>query len=195
MRTAIVTTTINVPTLLEYYIQDALAFGHREVSFIIVADRKTPVAAKEFCNDLGGRYPYEILFLGVDDQERYLSSYPELAIHLPYDSIQRRNIGILMAYQRGADLVITIDDDNFLAEPDFVRRHMLVGQTLEIETYNSPSGWINVCDFVTEERGFRFYHRGFPLEARSLSPDGHPTVSTLKGRVVANAGFWLASRI
>src|SRR5215471_2241747 len=159
MRTAIVTTTIHVPKLLEYYIQDALAFGHRDVMFIIVGDRKTPIAAREFCNDLGARYPYDILFLGVDDQERYLGSYPELAIHLPYDSIQRRNIGMLMAYERGADLVITIDDDNFLGEPDFIGHHRIVGQTLEMESYNSSDGWLNVCDFVTEERGFRFYHR------------------------------------
>jgi len=190
MHVAFVTTTIHVPALLESYMQDAMAFGHQEVSFIVIGDRKTPVAAKEFCDGLQRRYHYQTTFLGVNDQESYLGSYPELAKHLPYDSIQRRNVGMLLAYERGADVIITIDDDNFLAEPDFISHHALVGQEVEIDAYSSERGWVNVCDFLAEERGFRFYHRGFPLDARS-SGDTEPTVSPLKGRVVANAGFWL----
>jgi hypothetical protein len=191
MHVALVTTTIHVPTLLESYMQDAMAFGHQGVSFIVIGDRKTPTDAKEFCNDLSRRYHYETTFLDVDDQESYLRSYPELAKHLPYDSIQRRNVGMLLAYKQRADVIITIDDDNFLAEADFISHHTAVGQEVEIDAYSSAEGWINVCDFLTEERGFRFYHRGFPLDARLGDNHTGPKVSSLKGRVVVNAGFWL----
>ncbi|WP_337286658.1 hypothetical protein [Candidatus Methylomirabilis sp.] len=171
--------------------QDSIAFGRQEVSFIVVGDRKTPAEAKKFCEDLRQRYPYDLTFLSVDDQERYLRSYPELASHLPYDSIQRRNVGVLLGYERGADVIITIDDDNFLAESNFIRCHTLVGQNVQIDAYGSPGGWINVCDFLTEEHGFRFYHRGFPLGERSGNDRLNPQVSSLKGRVVVNVGFWL----
>ena len=191
MHVAVVTTTIHVPKLLESYMQDAMSFGHKEVSFIVVGDRKTPNEAREFCQTLHRCYAYQTNFLGVDDQELYLRSYPELAAYLPYDSIQRRNIGILLAYERGADVIITIDDDNFLAEPNFIRHHSLVGQEIEIDAYSSTDGWINVCDFLTEQHGFRFYHRGFPLGAR-LAIDGNvPRVQSVRGRIVVNAGFWL----
>jgi len=191
MQVALVTTTIHVPILLESYMQDAMSFGHKDVSFIIIGDCKTPREAEEFCKDLRRRYHYETVFLDVNGQEAYLRSYPELASHLPYNSIQRRNIGMLLAYEQGADLVITIDDDNFLAEPDFIKYHSMVGQETAVDAYNAAQGWINVCDFLMEERGFRFYHRGFPLDARLGDNHVDPKVSSLKGSVVANAGFWL----
>jgi hypothetical protein len=170
--------------------QDAIAFGHRDISFIVVGDRKTPTEAGDYCRSLSRRYPYETVFLGVDDQVRFLRDYPELAVHIPWDCIQRRNLGLLLAYEREADVIITIDDDNFLAEPDFIGAHVVVGQDAEIEAFGAPDGWLNVCDFLVEEHGSRFYHRGFPVEARGGEVVTAPP-TTRSGRVVVNAGFWL----
>jgi hypothetical protein len=189
--TAIVTTTIHVPTLLDSYLRDALLFERPAVSVIVVGDRKTPDAAREFCETLGRRFPYPVTFLGVADQMRYLAGYPELASHLPWDSIQRRQIGLLLAYEHGAEVIITIDDDNYLAEPDFVGLHGIVGRQAALEAMAAPAGWVNVCDFLGEANGFRFYHRGFPPAMRAQPEALVPTSTALRGRVVVNAGLWL----
>lgn len=191
MRVVLVTTTIHVPDLLDSYLADARAARRTDVLTIVVGDRKTPAAAADCCARLADRHGRDVRFLGVADQEAYLAGYPELAGHLPYDSIQRRNIGMLMAYEAQPEIVITIDDDNFLVEPDFIGKHAIVGQTVELEALGSPSGWVNVCDTLEEAHGFRFYHRGFPPEARAGAAEPPPVISRRRGRVVVNAGFWL----
>ena len=191
MPTAIVTTTIHVPTLLESYLEDALASERPALSVIVVGDRKTPEAAREFCAALGRRFPYPVTFLGVAEQLRYLTHYPELASHLPWDCIQRRQIGLLLAYEGGADIIITIDDDNYLAQRDFVGHHALVGRRVTLDAFASALGWVNICDFLREAHGFRFYHRGFPPALRAQPEGLVPTPTTATGRVVVNAGLWL----
>lgn len=191
MRIALVTTTIHVPTLLDAYLADARRAGWTDLICLVVGDRKTPEAAAEFCGGLGDRSGYAVRFLGIPDQETYLAAYPELAAHIPYDSIQRRNIGLLLAHEHGADVIVTIDDDNFLAEPDYFGGHAHVGRVSEFEALHSPSGWVNVCDALAEQNGFRFYHRGFPPAARTGQAELDPVVAPRRGRVIVNAGLWL----
>jgi hypothetical protein len=191
MDVAVVTTTIHVPTLLEAYMEDTQASGHRDVAFIVIGDRKTPPAARDFCDGLRRRFPFEVEYLGVEDQATYLASYPRLAAHLPYNSIARRNIGMLLAYERGAEVIVTIDDDNFLAESDFLGHHGLTGRTATLDAFGAPAGWLNVCDFLEEAHGFRYYHRGFPPGVRRQPEALRPVQSLERGRVVVNAGFWL----
>ena len=51
--------------------------------------------------------------------------YPEFDAHLPWRCIQRRNVSILYAYEQGCDVIIAIDDDNYvLAGTDFVGTHL-----------------------------------------------------------------------
>ena len=128
-------------------------------------------------------------YLGVEDQERYLARWPEFAEFLPWNRIQRRNVGLLLAWEGDADVVVTIDDDNFLEQPDYLGAHAHLGQELELEAVESPTGWWNVCLMLEEARGIRFYHRGHPLSQRWH--DDEWQVVTRRGRVVVNAGLWL----
>jgi hypothetical protein len=191
MRTTIVTTTIHVPLLLESYLEDALQFEHPAVTVVVVGDRKTPEGAREFCAALGRRFPYPVTFLGVAEQLRYLAHYPELASHIPWDCIQRRQVGLLHAYEDGAELIITIDDDNYLAQRDFIGHHAMAGRRVTLDGFASAAGWVNVCDFLGEAHGFRFYHRGFPPAMRAQPERLVPVVTKTTGRVVVNAGLWL----
>jgi hypothetical protein len=161
-RPAVVTTTIFVPRLLESYMDNALAYGHRDALFVVAGDRKTPAEAKSWCLELAAARGVEFSFLDVDDQAGYLSRFPELDAHLPYNSIQRRNIATLFAYEAGCDPIITIDDDNFLIEGDFIGDHSLAGRRAELEAFSSSTGWYDVCEHLSEARGVPFYHRGFP---------------------------------
>lgn len=190
-KVALVTTTIYVPELLDSYLADARASGWADLTTIVVGDRKTPPAAADFCAGLRRRHEYDVRFLGVAEQEAYLANYRRLARYLPWNSIQRRNVGMLMAYEEGADIVVTIDDDNFLAEPNFFAGHAAAGRPAELDAFGSTSGWVNVCATLEEARGFRFYPRGFPPGARAGGPELDPVVSRRAGRVVVNAGLWL----
>ncbi len=161
MKTTIVTTTIYVPGALEKYAQNARFYGHANVSFVVIGDRKTPPETRAFCGSIAARhYPCE--YLDVEDQRDYLERYPELWRHLPFNSIQRRNVGLLKAWEDGADVVITIDDDNWMLNDDFVRLHGIVGERPELPAVESSSGWFNVCSFLRRPAERRFITAAFP---------------------------------
>ena len=84
--------------------------------------------------------------------------YPEFDAHLPWRCIQRRNVSILYAYEQGCDVIIAIDDDNYvLPGTDFVGTH-LAGLSLHenpLTSLSSSSGWLNVCKFLKDHRGER----------------------------------------
>ncbi len=128
-------------------------------------------------------------YVGVEVQEQYLSRWSEFAEFLPWNCIQRRNVGLLLAWEGEADIVVTIDDDNFLEQDDYLGRHAHLGQELELEAVESPTGWWNVCLMLDEARGIAFYHRGHPLSQRWNDDDWQ--LVWRRGRVVVNAGLWL----
>jgi len=190
MKTTIVTTTIYVPRALERYGENAHFYGHEQVNFIVVGDKKTPPETRAFCDSIAAqRYPCE--YLDIEDQRRYMDRYPELWRHLPFNSIQRRNIGLLKAWEDGADIVITIDDDNWMLNHDFVRLHGIVGERPELPAVESSSGWFNVCSMLEEASGTPFYHRGFPRGERWKEKDAFTCMAPLRRRVAVNAGLWL----
>lgn len=189
MTAAIVTTTIYVPKLLEAYIKDAVESGHQDTFFVVIGDKKTPAEAKDYSQDLAKSHGVELEFQDCDDQVRYLGRYPELGEHLPWNSIQRRNIGLLRAYESGCDPIITIDDDNFLLEPDFVGAHSVAGGQAALPALSSDSGWVDVCQELEEARGVPFYHRGFPPGERWRPVQ--VTSTRREAAVAVNAGLWL----
>src|SRR5690349_18283280 len=125
MKTTIVTTTINIPVLLHKYAENAGRFGHSNLDFIVIGDRKTPPEIADFCRTIDRIYP--CAYLDIPAQQEYLKELPELWRHIRFDCIQRRNIGMLMAWRNGAEAIITIDDDNFVCNQDFVGLHQVVG--------------------------------------------------------------------
>jgi hypothetical protein len=190
MKTTIVTTTIYVPRALQKYAENARFYGHEDVNFIVIGDKKTPSETRAFCDSISAKhYPCE--YLGIEDQQEYLEPYPKLWRHLPFNSIQRRNVGLLKAWEERADVVITIDDDNWMLNHDFVRLHGVVGGRPELSAVESSSGWFNVCSMLEEASGTPFYHRGFPREQRWKEAESFTCMTPLRRRVVVNAGLWL----
>lgn len=187
MKTTIVTTTINIPVLLKAYAENAHAWGH-DIDFVVIGDRKSPPETADFCKTVP-YFPCE--YLDIPAQQKYLDRFPALWTHLRFDSIQRRNIGILLAYERGADVIITIDDDNFVMGQDFVGVHGRVGQTLELRSFGSTSGWFNVCSFLQVDDGQKFYHRGYPQKIRWTEQSHFTASAKISRRIVINAGLWL----
>lgn len=190
MDTAIVTTTIHIPKLLEGYVDNIRTYGHSDVRIVVIGDIKTPTGTASFCNSLSTSSGIEISYYDVQSQKRFLKQYPDLDEHIPYNSIDRRNIGILEAYNHGADIIITIDDDNFiLPDHDFIACHGIVGTTCDYISVHSATGWFNVCTLLNEKNSYPIFHRGYPLDQRWRK--GSIELNKAKGKVVVNAGLWI----
>ena len=138
----IVTTTINAPTLATQ------KFSRMEGwTLIVVGDTKTPHLNYE---------ELDCIYLSPSIQETIKK---DLSDSIGWKSIQRRNIGFLYAYNQGADIVATVDDDNI--PYDDWGKNLLVGQTIECDLYE-PSQ--NVFDPLSVTNTPDIWHRGFPID-------------------------------
>lgn len=109
MKVALVTTTINVPHVLALYAAQWLGVG--ELKFFIAGDLKTPHTEVVAATDL---IDVATLYLTPASQKGWKCS--EL---LGWDTDARRNIAILEALKWGADVLVSVDDDNLPLAPYF----------------------------------------------------------------------------
>ena len=98
MKTALITTTINVPRVLSLY-----RAHDPDVMFFVAGDLKTPPEAYDFCQELGN-----CMFISSDEQE-YRPYKHARFIGKNTDSL--RNVALLEAMKWKADLIISCDDD------------------------------------------------------------------------------------
>jgi hypothetical protein len=189
-RAAIVVTTIFEPRFLDGYLANIDRRGRRDsVDLIVIIDRKTPATVMQACDDARGR-GFRVECPALDGQESFLAKFPSMKERVPYDYVIRRNIGFLMALDRGAELLISIDDDNFcLDDSDFVGEHAVAGSEIEVDESESSDGWFNIGTMLTTSSSEEIYPRGFPYFARKKSR----TITNVKrtARVAMNAGLWL----
>ena len=136
----IATTTINKPTkALKLFSQN------KNCKLIVALDKKS----KDF------KLKNSII-LSTNYQEK---KWPKLSKLVGWNCIQRRNFAILEAYNRGAEIIALIDDDNIPKNNWFKNIH--VNQFLKCKeiTINKkifdPVGYTNYKDL---------WHRGMPLE-------------------------------
>lgn len=160
-------TTINHPTMA------TLKFASMsDWKLIVVGDLKTPHEeyAKLNCT-----------YLHPEDQSHM---YPELSKMLGWRSIQRRNIGFLYAYQQGADIIATVDDDNIPFNN--WGTNVLVGQTVECDLYTTD---LEVFDPLSITSRKDVWHRGYPIE---LVPVRHKVKAAGKTfrKVLIQAELW-----
>lgn len=188
MKTVIVMTTIHIPHLLEEYANNFRKYGHKNVEFIIVGDLKTPAGVEKVIKGIK-QTGFEAEYLDITKQRRWMQQFPVLEQMIPYNSDNRRNIGYLIAVERGAKIIISIDDDNYVKEEDYLVRHQIVGTNQTLQTAESSNHWFNICSMLETEPKRTIYPRGFPYSKR-WKDDARFTTSM--GRVVINAGLWLS---
>jgi len=163
----IVTTTINPPTLA------TIKYSRMEDwTLIVVGDKKTPHVEYERLN---------CIYLSPEEQEK---KYPDLSEAIGWNSIQRRNIGFVEAYNLGAEIVATVDDDNI--PYDDWGKNVVVGQTVEIDFYKTDLG---VFDPLSATEHTDIWHRGYPIELVPLR-DAITYGGKLKRRVLVQADLW-----
>lgn len=191
-QTALITTTIHVPEALHGYARDAREHG-RTIKIYVAGDRGTSAATPDYCARLARDAGIECEYLGPAAQEAFLSPWPALRDHLPWNCIQRRNVAVLKAVCDGADAVVTIDDDNFIAEPDYFAHCAAAGGRLTLPAYGKAGEWFNVCRFLTTANNYQFVPRGYGMAARADLDDGSVPVARvpLSLPLAVVAGFWL----
>lgn len=189
MKGCVVLTTINVPELLYGYADNFEKFGHsRDVGFVVIGDLKTPPEARKVLDDLRDR-GMQAHYLDIPDQESWMKKFPVLSPHIPYNTDGRRNIGYLIAAEMGAEIIIALDDDNYVTEDDYFGYHSIVGRRCRLETVSSSDGWYNLCELLQVNPARPIYPRGFPYSKRWK--ERVLETSLTEGRVVLHAGLWL----
>lgn len=190
VRISLTLTTIRVPTLLESHVENLKVHGHEgeEIDFIVIGDRKTPDVEVRKIGENIKKAGYEFDYLDVGEQKRWLKSYPKIRRFIPYNTPLRRNLGYLRAAEREADLIVSLDDDNFASEDDFIAGHSIIGQEVNIKTVRSENSWFNPCSMLKFNYPVPVYMRGFPYAKR-----WGDRVSEFysSGKVALNMGLWL----
>lgn len=142
MNKIIATTTINPPTeaLVKYA-------SLSDWAMVIAGDIKTPHSLYKTMKN--------VIYLAPEDQEKMSK---ELSDAIGWNSIQRRNFAFIKAYQMGADILATVDDDNI--PYDFWGQNLLVGKDVEIDLYHTNQPVFDPL-FITKHKNL--WHRGFPV--------------------------------
>lgn len=191
MKVAIITTTINYPRLLIDYAKDCQNIKKKiEVAFIVAGDLKTPKNTEILCDQIERKYKIKTLYLDPKVQSKYLKKFKELKNYLSWNSVQRRNVAFLKALELGYEIIITIDDDNFIKTKNFIKNHIEAFTKSKNTIINSSNSWFNVCELLNEKNNNEFYHRGYPVSKRGLKSK----ISYLKSgkkKIGINAGLWL----
>lgn len=173
-RIILITTTIRVPAVLSRY-----RHMRKDVLMIVVGDQKTPhKEVHSFVKKLGNAQ-----YLSVEDQEKL---HYRVSPIIGWNSIQRRNIGVLEALKNRADIIISIDDDNIPVEESyFDDMETVLTKPFSGLSISSPEQWVNIGNYMTP----RIYHRGFPYDKRHM--DLRYVISGAQNLAVGfAAGLW-----
>lgn len=165
MKKVIVTTTINPPTKAIDRFQNM-----EEWDLVVIGDKKTP---PDYRLTRG-------TYVTPEEQERYDA---QLSDAIGWNCIQRRNFGLLWAYDMGADIVAVVDDDN-IPLPGW-GENLLVGKDVEVNFYETD---LPAFDPVGATNHSQIWHRGYPLQ---LLPRRDYTRKSLRRvKVDVQADFW-----
>lgn len=162
---AIVTTTINRPTEA---IKKFSEFS--EYKLYVVGDLKTP---HEFYENYK-----KIDYIHPDFQQ---NEYKELSELIGWNNIQRRNIGFVHAIREGAEVIISVDDDNVPLEN---WNNCLIDKEIEADLFESY-----LYDPMLQTNHKEYWHRGYPPQMLS-SREKFNQVNKHKEKVKVHVGLW-----
>ncbi|MGH8220977.1 MAG: hypothetical protein ACREUT_20780 [Steroidobacteraceae bacterium] len=165
MKRVIVTTTINAPTKA---IERFQALEGWEL--VVIGDRKTP----------SGYRLSRGTYVSPEEQERYDGQLSEA---IGWNCIQRRNFGLLWAYDRGADVIAVVDDDN-IPLPGW-GENLLIGRDIEVDFYETD---LAAFDPIGATNHRQLWHRGFPLQL--LARRDYTRKSRRRITADVQADFW-----
>ena len=187
----IVFTTIHKPYVLLDLQKNLEKYNHIDDTICwVVGDFKTPEACADICrevSDLG----METNYLDISKQDEWGKRFPELYHCIPYNNETRRNIGYLHALENGCERLISIDDDNFPTDEDFIGGHLNTGRLWENGVIYEQSGFHNICEYLEIQPDRLIFPRGFPFELRGIKNNSSIISAPANAKVGVTAGLWL----
>jgi hypothetical protein len=149
MKIALVTTTINVPDVLKLYQQ-----CNESVRVVVAMDRKSVDPRP----DLG-----QFVWLTPIKQEAWKCS--DL---IGWNCIQRRNIAFLEALSLGAEIIVSIDDDNIPMQRNYFDHYEFgLSSLFSGPMIKQPHRWFDAGQFLFANGGKKVVQRGYPQEFKS----------------------------
>jgi hypothetical protein len=126
--------------------------------FFISGDRKSPhKEIRSFISTLGNAVYYS-----DTDQEKLGYKSSEL---IGWNRIMRCNIALLEAIKFGADIIVSIDDDNIPLGKDYFTHFVkILTEPFSGLQVTSDNGWFNIGEYMAPQ----IYHRGFPYDIRNI---------------------------
>lgn len=179
-------TTISDGGFLEHFAPVLRESGAR---LLVIPDRNTDpklFAACEHHRNQGA----DIVCPPVQHQQELLESLgsPNL---IPYGTDNRRNVGYLMSWLDGTEVVVSMDDDNLPLRNDFLEGHQVVRRGPEEQLVTSSStGWFNNCSLL-EVEPVGVFPRGFPYRERARFETARLSTAQRTVDVKINGGLWL----
>ena len=187
-------TTIGDGSFLDE-LRPVLKLGAGRFRVILVGDLKTPsscaIAASRLKSD-----GFDISWFGPAEQREWLAQVPRFATFLPWNSDNRRNLGVLEAWRQGDEVIVSLDDDNApLDAAEFVNWYGAVGGTLRAPEVRSDNRWINLCALLECKSTYSdlpvtIYPRGYPISRRGTDHTRLAEGET-SARVALHLGLWL----
>jgi hypothetical protein len=137
---------------------------------VVVGDQKTP-----------DNYRLKNgIYLSPNDQVKISEKLSDL---IGWNCIQRRNFGLLYAFNLGADVICTVDDDNIPL--DYWGKEIFINSKLTLKQFNTNEV---AFDPIGATNYKNLWHRGFPLE---LIPNrGYGDSSVIEITPDIQADFW-----
>jgi hypothetical protein len=148
MRVALCTTTINVPHVLKLY-----RACDPDVRMFVAGDLKTDKNILQLLPQLG-----DCVFLREADAWK-------CSALIGWNSIQRRNIAFLEALKWGADIIVSIDDDNAPTSTNYFEQITEPLRKPFSGICASASNWFDVGQLLVPRAPHRGYPRHIPHSA------------------------------
>lgn len=178
MRIALCTTSINVPRALALYRECDL-----NVRIFVATDNKTPAEAREYITQIGNSQHY-----WHGDGEWKCSKL------IGFNTLARRNIAFLEALAWGAEVIVSVDDDNFPTSPEYFWAYMkAVGNPFSGLVASSKSGWFDAGQLLVPH----CKHRGIPhgYHHHEYAPITKAKVGVVAGLVLGDSDVDATTRI
>lgn len=186
----IVFTTIHHPAILNELHKNISRYGHLDdVKVWVVGDRKTPISAGFLAREVSQK-GLDTVYFDVAQQDEWGAAFPFYRT-VPYNTDGRRVFGYLRALEEGCALLISIDDDNFPTDDDFIGHHKNTGKRWDGALVREPQHFHNICEYLSFDPQRLVYPRGFPFELRGQL-NRPESISCREGaRVGITEGLWL----
>jgi Reversibly glycosylated polypeptide len=193
-RLAVILTTINDGSFLER-LRPLLSAGTDQLFVLIIGDRKTSPECAKRAGELAAE-GFDVRYLGLEEQAELGCAAGLPPEFVPFDSDNRRNFGILEAWRLGAEVLISLDDDNWPSDPDdFLGRYTGVGATQRLPAAKCFGRWPNLCAMLDIRSGWTdgsvdIFARGHPHARRDRNTIGLHIGPDEEAVVLAHVGLW-----